>query len=127
MSQEENLSNTKRRISTKYRKNYRLEFRYDDFIQQCLMKYRMENGLDFTKNPKLLDGIVREWHEMKTIKEFQRDDPDLAIQMRKHEDRTQWINIIYDMKCDLGEMRALRGACDFIIEYRDNKYNIKHK
>lgn len=127
MSRREIISATKRgRVSTKYRKNHKMFFRYSDFIQQCLTKYRIDNDLDVgTKNSKLLEGIVRAWFEMETIKEFQREDPDLAIQMRKHEDRTQWIDIIYDMECDIGEVRALRGACDFIIDYRDGK--IKHK
>jgi len=130
MSRDELLINKKRqqRISTKYPKTHKMFFRYSDFIQQCLIKYGIDRGLDAgTKAPKLLEGIVREWFEMKTIEEFQREDPDLEIQMRKEKDKTQWIDFIYDVDCDIGEMRALRGALDFIIEYRDNKYNIKHK
>ena len=113
MSQDENLSNTKRRISTKYPKTHKMYIiRYSDFIQQCLTKYRIDNDLDVgTKTPKLLDGIVIEWFEMETLEEFGREDPDLVIKLRKEKDKTKWIDIIYDMDCDIGEIRALRGAC----------------
>ena len=124
MSRDELLVNKKRRISTKYPKTKDVHYRYGDFQEKAFNKYRIDNDLDATKTTKLIDGIISEWFEMKTIQEFQREDPDLAIQMRKHEDRTQWIDIIYDMDCDIGEMRALRGALDFMIEHRDN---IKHK
>ena len=127
MSQGKVISTTKRaqRISTKYPKNNVMFFRYSDFVQQCLLKYRMENGLDFATNPQLLEGIIKEWFEMKTIQEFQKDDPDLMIKMKKQEDKTYWIDYIYDNECNIGEIRALRGACNFIIDYRENK--ITHK
>jgi hypothetical protein len=105
------------RISTKYPKNHSMFFRYDEFIQQCLNKYRIDRHLDIgTKNSKLLDGIVREWFENETIKEFQREDPDLMIKMKNQENKQVWIDYIYE-HCHEGEIRALRSACDSILEY----------
>jgi hypothetical protein len=119
MGRGETTQNTKRRrISTKYRKKYRLEFRYDDFIKQCFTKYMIEHGLDVetTKTTKVLDAIVREWFENETIKEFQREDPDLMIKMKNQENKQLWIDYIYE-HCNKGEIYALRSACDSILEY----------
>ena len=122
MSRDELVINKKRRVSTKYPKTKDVHYRYGDFQEKCLNKYRIDNDLDVgTKTSKLLDGILSKWFEMETLEEFGRDDPDLAIKMRKEKNKTKWIDIVYDIDCDLGEMRALRGALDFMIEYRDNE------
>ena len=117
MSRDENLSNTKRRISTKYPKTKDVHYRYGDFQEKCLNKYRIDNDLDVgTKTSTLLDGILSKWFEMETIKEFQREDPDLMIKMKREEDKQQWIDFLYDC-CDEGEIRVLRSACDALKEY----------
>ena len=76
----------------------------------------MENGLDFASNPQLLEGIVKEWFEMKTIQEFGREDPDLMIKMKREEDKQLWIDFIYD-HCNTKEIHALMCACGSILEY----------
>ncbi len=118
MSQRKIVSDTKRgRISTKYRKNNSVFFRYGDFIKQCLEKYRIDHDLDPTKTPKLIEGIIREWFELRTIQEFCDEDPDLAIQIRKQKEKQLLIDILYD-NCDMREIEALRRACEDILSLK---------
>ena len=119
MSQRKIVSDTKRgRVSTKYRRRFRLHYRYDDFQQKCFNKYRIDNDLDVgTKTTKLLDGILSEWFEMKTIEEFGREDPDLLIQIRKQKERTLLIDALYD-NCSFREIEALRRACEDVLSLK---------
>ena len=131
MSREENLSNTKRRISTKYPKQEKVYYRYGNRQEQALQRYKLKHGLlmDDTKITKLLDGILDEWFEKETIEEFCQEDPDLRIQMRKEKNKQLWIDFIYDC-CDRTEIRALFSACGSILEYGSrvvSKIKIKNK
>lgn len=123
MSQRESIENTRgaKRISTKWRKNFRIHYRYDEFIQKCLNKCRIDKDFDVgTKSTKLLDTIVREWFEMKTIEEFCKEDPDLRIQIRKQKEKELWMDFLFDT-CDMREIDALRHACEDLLSLKEHK------
>ena len=115
MSQEENLSIKKRRISTKNPKTRDVHYRYSDFIHRCLTEFRIEWSLEpDTTTSRLITGIIMDWFRMKNIELF-REKPDLMVNLENEKDKTKWIDIIYDHD-NADELDTLRQACDDILE-----------